>query len=62
MGDDDPLAKLLSRVHRSADGMWHVFFKGRLVYEPSGRMREFASEAVAKAFLERCKEAGRVVD
>jgi hypothetical protein len=42
--------------------MWHVFFQGRLVYDQPGRMREFASEQVAQAFLDRCKKAGRIVN
>ena len=62
MTDDNEIAKLLSRVHRSADGMWHVFFQGRLVYDPPGRVREFASEQAAEAYLARCKEAGRIVE
>lgn len=62
MADDNEIAKLLSRVHRSADGMWHVFFQGRLVYDQPGRMREFASEKVAEEYLARCKRAGRIVD
>jgi hypothetical protein len=62
MSDDVEIAKLLSRVHRSADGMWHVYFQGRLVYDQPGRMREFASEQVAEAYLRRCKDAGRVVE
>jgi hypothetical protein len=62
MAEDNEIAKLLSRVHRSADGMYHVFFQGRLVYDQPGRMREFASEQAAKAFLDRCLGAGRIVE
>jgi hypothetical protein len=60
--DDDALQNLLSRVHRSADGMYHVFFHGRLLYEQGGRIREFASEQAALACLDRCKAAGKVVE
>jgi hypothetical protein len=62
MTDDDAINGLLSRVHRSADGMYHVFFQGRLIYDPNGRIREFASEQAAKACLERCKAAGKIVE
>ena len=62
MADDDGIPNLLSRVHRSADGMYHVFFRGRLVYDQPGRIREFASEQAALACLERCKVAGKVVE
>jgi hypothetical protein len=62
MSDDADIKNLLSRIHRSADGMYHVFFQGRLVYDESGRIREFASEQAASACLERCKTAGKVVE
>ena len=62
MGDEIDIKNLLSRVHRSADGMCHVFFQGRLVYGGPGRIREFASEQAAEACLERCKAAGKVVE
>ena len=59
---DDAIQNLLSRIHRSADGMYHVFFRGRLLYEQNGRIREFASEQAAQACLERCKAAGKIVE
>jgi hypothetical protein len=62
MSNDNDIKSLLSRIHRSADGMFHVFFQGRLVYDVSGRIREFASEQAANACLERCKAAGKVVE
>jgi hypothetical protein len=62
MSNEIEIRNLLSRIHRSADGMWHVFFQGRLVYDKPGRMREFASEEVAQAYLERCKAADKIVE
>jgi hypothetical protein len=62
MSESNGIEGLLSRVHRSADGTWHVYFQGRLVYDASGHMRKFAGEALATAYLERCKAAGRIVE
>jgi hypothetical protein len=50
-----------NQVHRSANGKWHVFWRGQVVYGESGGVLEFDTEHDASRFLDQCDAAGRIV-
>ena len=49
-----------NRVDRSAYDTYHALWHGRMVYE-NGRVKRFATESEAWAFLARCDEAGKII-
>ena len=50
----------INRVDSLADGTYHAFWRGRMVYE-NGRVKRFKAENEAWAFLARCDEAGKII-
>jgi len=50
-----------NRVDRSANGRFHAFWRGQVVYD-NGRVREFETERDASSYLGRCDTAGKVID
>jgi hypothetical protein len=55
----DDIKNLDSRVDRSANGTFHAFWRGQVVYE-NGKVREFDTERDALGHFERCNAAGMV--
>jgi hypothetical protein len=51
-----------NQISRSANGKWHVFWRGLVAYTNAGKVREFDSEQEARQFLVRCDAAERIVD
>ena len=49
-----------NRVDCSANGAYHAFWRGRVVYE-NGRVKRFKAESEAWAYLARCDEAGKII-
>ena len=49
-----------NRVDCSANGTFHAFWNGRLVYE-NGRVKRFETEREAWEYLARCDEAGKII-
>jgi hypothetical protein len=45
----------------SINGKYHVLWRGQLVNNRDGRMREFATDREAWDFLARCDTAGRII-
>ena len=50
----------INRVDYSANGPYHAFWRGRMVYE-NGRVKRFTTESEAWAYLARCDEAGKII-
>jgi hypothetical protein len=49
-----------NRVERSASGGFNAIWRGHDVYE-KGRIKKFDSEDDARAYLDRCDTAGRII-
>jgi hypothetical protein len=47
-------------VDCSANGSYHAYWHGRVVYE-NGRVKRFETESEARAFLARCDVAGKII-
>jgi hypothetical protein len=50
---------LSNRVDRSANGTYHPYWHGQVVYE-NGRVKRFETDSEAWAFLARCDDAGKI--
>jgi hypothetical protein len=49
-----------NRVERSASGGFNAIWRGQVAYE-NGRVKKFETEDDARAYLDRCDSAGRIV-
>jgi hypothetical protein len=49
-----------NRVDRSANGTFHAFWRGRVVFE-NGRVKRFETESEAWEFLSHCDLAGNII-
>jgi hypothetical protein len=49
-----------NRVARSASGGFSAIWRGQDVYE-NGRVKKFETEDDARAYLDRCDTAGRII-
>ena len=49
-----------NRVERSASGGFNAIWRGQDVYE-NGRVKKFETEDDARAYLDRCDTAGRII-
>jgi hypothetical protein len=49
-----------NRVERSVSGGFNAFWRGQDVYE-NGRVKKFETEDDARAYLDRCDAAGRII-
>ena len=47
-------------VDRAADGVFHAFWHGRVVFE-NGRVKRFKTEREAWEYLARCDLAGKII-
>jgi hypothetical protein len=56
----DEIKNTSNRVDRSANGRFHVFWRGQLVYV-NGKVREFETERGAAEYLNRCDASGRAL-
>jgi hypothetical protein len=48
------------RIELSPSGGFIAFWRNQAIYQ-NGRMRKFATEEAARAFLARCDRAGKIV-
>ena len=58
MGDE--IRNPSNRVDRSADGTFHAFWHGQMVYQ-NGRVKRFKIEDEASEFLARCDLEGKII-
>ena len=49
-----------NRVDHSANGNFHAFWRGRVVYE-KGRVKRFETEREAWEYLTYCDTAGKII-
>ena len=56
----DEIKNPSSRVDPSANGKFHAFWRGRVVFE-NGRVKRFETESEAWEFLARCDAAGKII-
>lgn len=56
----DEIKNHRNKVDRSADGVFHAFWHGRVVFE-NGRVKRFKTEREAWEFLARCDLVGKIV-
>jgi hypothetical protein len=56
----DEIKNTNSRVERSASGGFVAVWRGQVVYE-NGRVKKFEAEKDARAHLDRCDAAGKIV-
>lgn len=49
-----------NRVDQTANGAFHAFWNGRVVYE-NGRVKRFETENEAWEFLARCDLVGKII-
>ncbi|MFZ0126206.1 MAG: hypothetical protein WAL48_18715 [Xanthobacteraceae bacterium] len=49
-----------NRLERSARGGFNAIWRWQVVYE-NGRVKKFESEDDARAYLDRCDTAGRII-
>lgn len=56
----DKISNPSNRVDPSANGMFHAFWHGRVVFE-NGRVKRFETEREAWEFLARCDLAGKII-
>ena len=49
-----------TRVEPSYEGIFHAFWRGRVVFE-NGRVKRFETESEAWEFLARCDLAGKII-
>jgi hypothetical protein len=49
-----------NRVERSTSGGFNAIWRGQDVYE-NGRVKKFETEDDARAYLDRCDTAGRII-
>jgi hypothetical protein len=56
----DEIKNTNSRVERSPHGGFVALWRGQMVYE-NGRVKKFEAEQDARAYLDRCDAAGRIV-
>jgi hypothetical protein len=47
-------------VERSVSGGFTAMWRGRTVYE-NGRVKKFETEEIARLYLIRCDEAGKII-
>ena len=57
----DDIKNPSNRVDRSADGKFHAFWRGQVVYQ-SGRIKEFETERDAREYLARCDAVDRILE
>ena len=58
MGDEIKNRK--NRVDHSADGTFHAFWNGQVVYQ-NGRVKRFKTEDDAWEFLSQCDLEGKII-
>ncbi len=56
----DEIKNPSNRVDPLANGTFHAFWRGRMVYE-NGRVKRFETETEARKFLARCDLAGKII-
>jgi len=56
----DEIKNPSNRVDRSANGMFHAFWREQMVYE-NGRVKRFETEGEAWKYLARCDFAGKII-
>jgi hypothetical protein len=56
----DEIKNPSNRVDRSADGTYHAFWHGRVVYQ-NGRVKHFKTEDEAWEYLARCDLEGKII-
>lgn len=56
----DEIKNPSNRVDPSANGTFHAFWHGRVVYE-NGRVKRFETETEALEFLARCDLEGKII-
>jgi hypothetical protein len=56
----DEIKNPSNRVDSSANGKFHAFWRGRMVFE-NGRVKRFESESEAWEYLARCDLTGKIL-
>ena len=49
-----------NKVDCAADGVFHAFWRGRIVYQ-NGRVKRFKTESEAWEYLARCDVEGKII-
>jgi hypothetical protein len=57
---NDKIKDTNSRVERSPSGGFVALWRGQVVYE-NGRVKKFEAENDARAHIDRCEAAGKIV-
>jgi hypothetical protein len=56
----DTIKNPINRVDPSANGIFHAFWREKMVYE-NGRVKRFETEREAWEYLARCDLAGKII-